>query len=499
MAIPNIISLQWLLPFVAQKNDFSRAIRGLRGMPRRLLLVGLKQSTGIAPTGTIININSQEQADLQFGARSMLAHMWRAAKANAGQGLPIDCIAVALNSGSNTAAAGKFTFQNAKTAGAAFTVPGTAALYIGNTRYAVSYGTTDTPVTLAAKVVAAINADPTRVVTAAVGSPTNDVTITMTWDGETGNSLSLREGYYPEERLTDELAVTWTGMANGTGQPNMSGIAAALVGYRATEIVCPFSDSEAMRIMELEMDTRWQASNMQDGQVITAVRGNEAALSTWLNNRNSPHVHCITTRSDLTPPWLTAAMAGAAIESQAAIDPTLPVTGVKLVGYLGPVNTARMSDDEANSLLQLGGMPLQVATDGTGYLRRAVTTYTQTLNGAADRSMAELAWIKTMSYYRWYHVTEFQISYQGFKLAQYLTDPLPGQKIMTADLAEEIMLGLYKSLCDVGICQNPSYYKDTLVIEIDAPNGRLKIVDEPVIVTQHYGTEITSYVVAGQV
>lgn len=499
MAIPNIISLQWLLPFVAQKNDFSRAIRGLRGMPRRLLLVGLKQSTGIGQVGTIININSQEQADLQFGARSMLAHMWRAAKANAGQGLPIDCIAIALNAGTNTPAAGKFTFQNAKTPGAAFTVPGTTVVYVGHTRYAVSYGTTDTPVTLAAKVVAAINADPTRIVTAAVGSPTNDVTITMAWDGDTGNSLSLREGYYPEERLTDELTVTATNPTGGSGLPNVSGISAALVGYRATEIVCPFSDAEAMRVFELEMDNRWQAQNMQDGQVITAVRGNEATLSGWLNTRNSPHVHVITTRQDLTPPWLTAAMAGAAIESLAAIDPTLPVTGTKLVGYLGPINTNRMTDDEANALLQLGGMPLQVATDGTGYLRRAVTTYTMTLNGAADRSMAELAWIKTMSYYRWFHVTEFQIKYQGFKLAQYLDEPIPGQKIMTKDLAQEIMIGLYKVLCDAGICQNPSYYQDTLVIEIDAPNGRLKIVDEPVIITQHYGTEITSYVVAGQV
>lgn len=497
--IPNIISPQWLLPFVAQKNDFSRAIRGLRGMPRRLLLVGQKQSSGIASVGAIININSQEQADLQFGARSMLAHMWRAAKANAGLGLPIDCIAIQLNSGTTAPAVGKFIFTNAKTPGAAFTVPGTAVLYVGHTRYAVSYGTTDTPVTLAAKAVAAINADPTRVVTAAVGATTNEAILTMAWDGDTGNNLSLREGYYPEERLTDELSVSWQWPTGGTGLPNMNGLAAALVGYRATEIVCPFTDSEAMRILEQEMEARWQASNMQDGQVVTALRSNEAGLSTWLNTRNSPHVHCITTRNDLTPPWLTAAMAGAAIESLAAIDPTLPVTGTKLVGYLGPINTNRMTDDEANALLALGGMPVQVATDGTGYLRRAVTTYTQTLNGAADRSMAELAWLKTMSYYRWFHVTEFQIKYQGFKLAQYLDEPIPGQKIMTKDLAQEIMIGLYKNLCDAGICQNPSYYQDTLVIEIDAPNGRLKIVDEPVIVTQHYGTEITSYVVAGQV
>jgi phage tail sheath gpL-like len=497
--IPNIISPNWLLPFVAQKNDFSRAIRGLRGMPRRLLLVGLKANSGIAATGTVININSQQQADLQFGARSMLAHMWRVAKANAGQGLPIDCIAVQFSGGGNTAAVGKVRFGNVTVPFGNFATPGNVAIYVGDTRYSLAYGTSDTPMTLTARAIAAVNADPSSIVTATAGSTTSEMVLTLNFAGEIGNMLSLREGYYPEERLTDQLSTAVDAFEGGSGQPNMANIAAAMVGYRATEIVCPFSDSAAMLALETEMARRWEAADMQDGQVITAVRANETLINNWLSQRNSPHVHCITTRGDCTPPWLTAAMAGAAIESLAAIDPTLPVTGIKLVGYLGPVAAARMSDDEANALLSAGGMPLRVAPDGTGYLQRAVTTYTQTLNGAADRSMAELAWIKTMSYYRWFHVTEFQIKYEGFKLAQYLDEPIPGQKIMTKDLAQEIMLGLYKLLCDAGICQNPSYYEDTLQIEIDAPKGRLKIVDEPVIVTQHYGTEITSYVVAGQV
>ena len=70
---------------------------------------------------------------------------------------------------------------------------------------------------------------------------------------------------------------------------------------------------------------------------------------------------------------------------------------------------------------------------------------------------------------------------------------------MTKQLGEEIMIGLYKQFLDIGLCQNMDYYQQTLVVEVDGPNGKLKIQDEPVIVTQHYQTEITSYVVAGQV
>ena len=46
MAITNLLSVNFLVPFVAGKIEFSRAIRGLRGMPRRLLLVGHKLAAG---------------------------------------------------------------------------------------------------------------------------------------------------------------------------------------------------------------------------------------------------------------------------------------------------------------------------------------------------------------------------------------------------------------------------------------------------------------------
>jgi phage tail sheath gpL-like len=239
---------------------------------------------------------------------------------------------------------------------------------------------------------------------------------------------------------------------------------------------------------------------MQDGMLMTALRGTEGTLTTWLNTRNSPHVTTITTTKDATSPWQTAAMAGAALESSAAIDPAAPPRAV-LVGYRGPAQGNHFTIDQMNNLFVKGGSSLEIAPDSTGALLRMVQNYKLSAGGAPDRSMAETMWLKTMSYYRWFRVTEFQTKYhsQGYKLAQYITDPIPGQKIMTVDLAQEIMVGLYKLFCDAGLCQNPGYYAKTLLAEIDAPNGKLKIIDEPVIVTQHYQTEITSSVIAGQV
>lgn len=498
MSLPNLLSLSFLVPFVAQKIDFSRAVRGLRGMPRRLLLIGHKVAAGTATLNAIRTVTTEADALSLFGEGSMLVAMWRAAKNNADLGLPIDVIAIAPG-GSAVAASSTLALTNAAGAGANLTQSGELMVYIAGRRVSVGVTTSDTQATAATKLIAAINAVPSLPVTAASTANTNEIALTCRWGGTTGNDIDIRNTYYLDDRMPAGLTLTTPAMANGAVTPDLTPVITAMAGYRATEIVCPFTDSTNLNLLETELATRWLANNMQDGAVVNCVRGTESALTTFLASRNSPHVHTIAVTKDATNPWETAAMAGAAIESQAAIDPAVPATGLKLVGYLGASQGNHWTVDQMNNLLVAGACPLMLASDYTGSLLRTVTNYTQTVSGAADRSMAELCWLKTMSYYRWFHVTEFQTKYQGFKLAQYLTEPIPGQKIMTAELGEEIMLGLYKQFMDVGLCQNLDYYRETLVVEVDGPNGKLKIQDEPVIVTQHYQTEITSYVVAGQV
>lgn len=495
MSMPNLLSLNFLVPFVASKLDFSRAIRGLRGMPRRLLLVGHKLAAGSAAVDTLLTVTTETDAVAMFGEGSLLVAMWRAAKANADLGLPIDVICLAEGAGAVKASSTVVVTM----AGGTLGVSGELMFYVGSQRISFGVVAADTPTTVAAKLVAAINAVAKLPVTAATNANAGEVVVTCKWGGPSGNDISLVTRYYQDDKLPVGLTVTIPAMALGAVSPDVTPVITKMAGYRATEIVNPFTDSTNMGLLETEMATRWLQNNMQDGAVIVACRGTESALTTLLSSRNSPHVHTITTTKDLTSPWETAAMAGALIESGAAIDPAQPQTGMVLLGYVGPKQGDDFTIDQKNNMLVAGGSPLQIGQDGTGSLLRMVTNYTQTASGAPDRSLAELCWIKTMSYYRWFRVTEFQIKYTGFKIAQYITDPIPGQKIMTKELGEEIMLGLYKQFMDVGLCQNMPYYQDNLVVEVDGPNGKLKILDEPVIVTQHYQTEITSAVVAGQV
>lgn len=492
--ILNLLSLSFLVPYVAQKLDFSRAVRGLRGMPRRLLLVGHKLPTGVAASNTLLTVSSEIDAINLFGEGSMLVCMWRDAKANADLGLPIDCYVLDVN-----------VAAVAATSTLTITPPGNVAmggevmLYIGGERVSVGLTTADTAITAAAKLINAINANTQLPVTAMATANTNEVKVTCRWGGTTGNLIDLRTTYYQDDRLPNGLVVTVPAMSGGATAPDVTPLVASMAGYRATEMVCPFTDSTNLAILEAELAARWLANNMQDGMVVTAIRGTEAQNTTWLATRNSAHVHTITTTKDCTNPWELAAAVGALLESQAAVDPAVPATGIKVLGYKGPRQGDGFLVDQLNNMLVNGGSPLQIAPDYSGTLLRMVTNYKRSAAGAPDRSMAEVCWLKTMSYYRWFVTTEFLTKYQGFKLAQYITDPIPGQKIMTPRLGEEIMLGIYKLFMDAALCQYMPYYQKTLTVEVDGPNQKLRIRDEPVLVVQHYQTEVTSNVVAGQV
>lgn len=498
MALQNLFSLSFLVPYTGHKLDFSRAIRGLAGMPRRVLLVGHKLDTGSAQLNKWRTISSDAQAVGAFGEGSMLVAMWRAASANADYGLPIDCLPLDEPSGGDTAA-WTLTLTNSAGAGAAIGKGGELPVYIGGERIAVAVSSADTIATLATKLHAAINAETTLPLTSTTAPTAGVLTLACRWAGETGNHIDIRAGYYVDESLPGGLACAVTVATAGSGLVTRAAddLALDLDGYRPTCIANPFTHDAAMAAWESVLAERWTANSMEDGQMVVAMRGDLEDHTAWLDDRNSAMVSSIHTLSDLTSPWATAAMAAAQIESSAVIDPAVPYTGRPLTGYLGAPQGTRWTMDELNTLLQAGGSPLKVFADGTGALLRMVTNWTQNAQGVPDRSMSSLEQIKTASYWRYSVVAEFNGKYQGYKLAQYLTEPIPGQKIMTPELGADIMLGLYKRFMEVGLMQNMPHYVQTLQVEADGANGKLKVLDEPLLVTQHYQTEVTSALIAG--
>jgi len=493
MAINNLLSLDFLVPFVAHKFDATNAIRGLVGMPRSVLLIGQAKP----PAGVDITkrhrVTTEAEAIGLLGEGSMLLAMWRGAKANAALGIPLDLVILADDE-TALAATGKVTIQvDAQHAA------GELPLYIGGERLRIGVSVTDTSTTAATKLINAINARKRLPVTAAAGQNPGEITLTCNWKGATGNTIDLRGAYFADDQVPQGVTMTITAMAGGAVNPDIDPFVAAIKGTRPTEIAMPYNDSANLGVLEDELERRWNFDNMRDGQAVTVMRGTEGEVTAFLGPRNSPMCHTLCVTRDLTNTWETAAMAAAAIESHCSTDPAYPFTGTKLAGYVA----ARQEDDweteQRGNLLSAGGSVLETMEDGTANLLRMVTNYITHPTGALDPSWRNLNWVKTLSYYRWFTVREFQTTYRGYKMAEYLVEPIPGQKIMTVQLGTDIMLNNYDQFVAVGLFQNAEYYKKTLLVEVDGTSGKLKVLDQPVLVTQHYQTEITSEFIAGHV
>jgi len=495
----NLMGLGWMLPGVYQKIDFSRNVRGLAGMPRRLLLIGYSAAT--TPKKVPIQISSQAAVVAACGRTSMLAAMWTAAYNNADKGLPIDVMAVAVPAGGGVAVSNPVISLSS---GSTVADAGELPFYVHGLRASVAATTADTPSTLATKLVAAINAlDDDYVgvqVTASIpsGADPGEFRVTCRWPGESGNAIDLRATYYDDDRMPSNVVMTIPAMSGGTLNPSVADIADALAGYRATEIVCPWLDSTTLTALEAELTARWGHANMSDGQALTVMRGTATAVKNWKASRNSEQFHTVPVLGDCTNPWETGAMVAAGIESIAASDPSMHYLGRPLVGYMGPRRGAGYTEDERNDMLKAGLSPLEVAADGTATIGRMVTHYTHNTRGADDKSRRELPWVKFMSYYRWFTLAEFALNYrEGWKLDPYASEPVPGVNIMTAPLAKDVMVGNYTKLVKAGlVSQDLQSYIDSVQTEVDAPNCLVKIEDEPQMLSPYYQTGITSYPVA---
>jgi phage tail sheath gpL-like len=181
--------------------DGSRAVNALPTIPRKLLLMGQRLSTGTVAAGTPIRINQSDEAAEYFGRGSMLHRM--AIRARDASEL-VDIWAIALNdAGAGVAATGILKIVGPATAS------GVLRVYIAGQRVAVAVTSGDTAVTVATRLTDAITANTDLPVTAARVGAT--ITLTCRWKGETGNDIDIRLNYYQGEKTPAGLTVSLMG------------------------------------------------------------------------------------------------------------------------------------------------------------------------------------------------------------------------------------------------------------------------------------------------
>lgn len=470
----NLISQGILTPGVFVEFDTSKAQQGPSIQPHTVLLVGQRLSTGTKAAGTIDRITSASQARQFYGAGSMLAAMCEkflaANKLNAMSAIALDDLV------GGTLAAGSIDL------GGASIKAGTLGYVIAGRRYRVGVAEGDTPTAIVAALVAAIQADDDRQVTAAVnGVDATIADITYRHKGLVGNEIDIRRD--PDSELPENLTSVITAMTAGTGNPDVTSVITALGEIQFNEIAIPYNDATTLGLFQTEMVDRWGPMRQNDGQLILGKRASLATLSTFADGRNNEHETVIDVLGPNGPHEFAANLA-AVVAREAQTDPARPIQGVVLAAILSPLDSELRTQGEANQLLT-DGISTVKALAGSVYIERLRTTRKTNNFAAPDLSLADIEPKLTLSYLRYDFRTRFTLKFSRHKLANDGTRFGPGQAVITPKIAKAELISIFRGWEELGLVEGASQFKNDLIVERNASDpNRLDIQLPPDLINQ---------------
>lgn len=487
--IENILPEDFLVPGTAMQFDLTNAIRGLRGMPRSVLLAGFTNiSSPELLVGAAVKVTSEKQVIAMAGEWSVLHQMYKALPAVTRLSMPVYLYRLDATIGVKAQRSLTIDFTGSLGADVAITVQCNGfilpvTLTAGSDKNAVAAAIED------AITANAVKANVTCSVT------DNVVTATCAFGGTESNDMLVCVNGMAKADVP--ITVTPGAPVDGSGDQDVSTLFSYMAQNRITQIAWPgrlnTTNYAAIGSQLLEL---WAPGQQRDTQLVEVLAGQSASDCTGhLATRNNHQIFSVGISSMLNSPvWAIAAAVAGSVEYSAAIDPARPYRDIELTNVLPPAND--FDKTERNSILKEGGSTL-ISNSGRLYIDRIVTNYTENSSEVADASFRNLEWVKTMSWWRWFVTTEFGLKYRNYKMAEVWDDAFEGQRIMTIELGEEVILGLYRQAINAGLMQDMAGYQSDLQVEVAGATGRLKYQEKPRLITQHYQTEVTSEPILG--
>lgn len=460
--IPNAIRV----PLAYIEFDNTQATSGTPAVLQKVLMLGQKLATGSAVAGQAVRVLSVAQAKQLFGVGSQLARMVEVFKQH---NSTLDLWVLPLEDKSSGAAAtGKIKIVGTATAA------GVLNLMIAGVSFKQSVAIGDTATTIASKVQKLIAANRDIVVTAEVDSSAEDtINITCRHKGDCGNDIDIRTNYYTGEVYPGGVSVQITAMSGGSVNPD---ITTAISGFGAewwNYIINPFTDTESLNALQVELVKRWGPMQQIDGLCFMAKNGTHATATTFAEQRNDYLFTTLATNNVPQPAyeWATAYCAVAA--GSLSIDPARPVQTLEL-NLLPPAMSERWDLQARNTLLYSGLSTYTVNAGNVPQLETAITMYRKNSFGDIDESYLYIETIATLSYIRYAIRQRITSKYPRYKLADDGIRVAPGQKVVTPSIIRNELLALFTELEYVALVEDFETFQKTLIVERD-PNNRCRI------------------------
>lgn len=428
----------------------------------RLLLIGQMLAAGSATAGE--PVLTQDNGAGLFGAGSMLAEMCRIARLNAPfreiWALPLE------DDGAGTAAVGKITV-----AGTPVSVAGTLTIYVAGVRLRIRVATTDDDDAVAAALVAAINAEASLPVTAAVnGVNANECDITARHKGALGNDIRIDTDLIGDESTLAADLLTITAMATGAGDPDFTSALTSLGDEEYDWIAAPYADATNLGAIGLFLDGetgRWGPLEQLYGHYIAFKAGALGALSTLGLSRNDEHVSILGAYNSPSPPWSWAAAVGgrACDHLQDAPELSRPLHSLELHGIVAPKIADRFDIADRNTALFDGISTYHVRRDGTVAIDRLITTYQTNAWSSADATWLDVNTMAQTMYMLRFLKAKITSTYGRVALAD--ENPFGLQGVATPSDIEETIIHGYQELVADGVLENTDLFAQELIVERD--------------------------------
>jgi phage tail sheath gpL-like len=371
----------------AVEYDASRAIQGRTPRNHKILICGIKLSTGTLAELVPQRVYQSNEGDALWGTGSQIAEMVRAAKKNNATtemwGIGID----QLSGGT----AGTKTL----TVTASGALAGTLHLYIDGQFY-VPVAVTDAMAQndIATAINAAIQAhgEYGRMPFTS-GVATNVVTLTMKWKGV--DVADARFNYDDGDAFPSGVSVAVAAAVAGAGNPDITEIITAIAADTYDTIIVPWIDSTNMTALKTELTRRWGGQVKQWGHCFIASAQNHADSITTGNAHNNPHLSYFAANLAATAPWNAAAIVGAIDAGES--NPAMPRNGRPLLGFYPPARSAVWTDAQRNTLLFEGVSTYVLDGARQPYIERLTTTYKANAQSVEDWTFLDVETPRTLA------------------------------------------------------------------------------------------------------
>lgn len=457
------------VPFFAVEFDPTQADQGPGELQYTGLIIGQRTAAAAAAPGapaanTLHRITSEAGA-IDLGARGSILHRQALAWYASNRQTEL-YLGILDDDGGGTAATGTITATGPATAN------GTLVLYFGGVRRTVAVESGDTGDDIATKI-AAIDVADFPITLAVDGVTTNQVNVTFVHAGEVGNSYDIRHSFNDGEALPAGVGITIVQTAGGAGNPDLSGLIAAMGDQWFQIIAHPYTDATSLTALETELESRDGYLRMIDGVAFTSATGSFATLAALGNTRNSPYSAILSQAGEnpLTPPMEFAAEYAALVAISGQAQPNQPLHRIPMNNAIAPAAGDLFTLEERNLLL-FDGIATSSVVGGRVQTEGTITTYQLNASGAPDTAYLYVETRLTLLYLRWSWRNWLASKYPRALLAGNDAVIAPGIQVMTPIIGRSESIAWFITMQDETLVQDVEQFKLGLTVAIDGTNPR---------------------------